>query len=243
MMERNSEASPRTLARTAGAFQLLEAIATACGQVIILGKLVVPYNAAATAANILGRPELFWFGFALSVLGVIFHIVYALLYYDLFKPVNRRISLLAMLVLLVSTAVQAVTAILYAAPMVILNSGSSLSAFTTEQLRALAYAFVRVNSYALDTHIILFGLWCLLTGILIFRSSFMPRVLEVLLMISGLGWLIYLVPPLGVRLFMPYIAGASAIGEIPVEFWLILMAVNAERWKQQASIAGASIGP
>ena len=92
MMERNSEASPRTLARTAGAFQLLEAIATACGQVIILGKLVVPYNAAATAANILGRPELFWFGFALSVLGVIFHIVYALLYYDLFKPVNRHLA-------------------------------------------------------------------------------------------------------------------------------------------------------
>ena len=83
-----------------------------------------------------------------------------------------------MLVLLVSTAVQAVTAILYAAPMVILNSGSSLSAFTTEQLQALAYVFVRVNSYALDIHIILFGLWCLLTGILIFRSSFMPRVLE-----------------------------------------------------------------
>ena len=61
-------------------------------------------------------------------------------------------------------------------------------------------------------------------------------------MISGLGWLIYLVPPLAVRLFMPYIAGASAIGEIPVEFWLILMAVNAERWTKQASIAGASIG-
>ncbi len=65
----------------------------------------------------------------------------------------------------------------------------------------------------------------------------MPRVLGVLLMISGLGWLMYLVPPLAVRLFMPYIAVASAIGEIPLELWLIVMAVNAKRWKQQASAA------
>ena len=238
----SAEASPRTLARMAGVFQLLEAITATFGQVIILGRLVVPFNAAATAANILGHEQLFWLGFALSVCGVIFHIAYALLFCDLFKPVNRRVSLFAMLVLLVASAIQALTAVLYLGPMILLNAGSSLSAFTAEQLQALAYVFVRLNGYAFNTHIILFGLWCLLTGFLIFRCTFMPRVLGVLLMISGLGWLTYLVPPLAVRLFMPYIAVASAIGEVPVELWLIVMAVNAERWKQQASAAGASIG-
>jgi hypothetical protein len=49
--------------------------------------------------------------------------------------------------------------------------------------------------------------------------------------------MIYLVPPLAIRLFIPYIAGASALGEIPLELWLIVMAVNAERWKEQASAA------
>ena len=77
-----------------------------------------------------------------------------------------------------------------------------------------------------------FGPWCVLIGFLIFRSTFLPRVLEVLLAISGLGWMMYLVPPLASRLFMPYIAGASALGEIPLELWLIVMAVNAERWKE-----------
>ena len=242
MTERIPEASPRTLARMAGVFQLLEAITAAFGQVIVLGRLVVADNAAATAANILGHEQLFWSGFASSVVGVIFHIAYALLFYDLFKPVNRRVSLFAMLVLLVASAVQALTAVLYLGPMLILNAGSSLSAFTAEQLQALAYAFVRLNGYAFNTHLVLFGLWCLLTGFLIFRCIFMPRVLGVLLMISGLGSLNYLVPPLAVRLFMPYIAVASAIGEFPVELWLMVMAVNAERWKQQASTAGASIG-
>jgi len=41
--------------------------------------------------------------------------------------------------------------------------------------------------------------------------------------------------PLAYRLFIPYIAVASALGEIPLELWLIVMGVNAQRWKVQAS--------
>lgn len=232
-----NEASPRLLARMAGTCQLLESITAAYGQVIVLGGLTVANDAAATAANILGHERLFWLGFASSGLGVMFHIAYALLYYELLKPVNRRLARFALLVLLVASAVQAVTAVLYAGPMLILNSGNSLSAFTGPQLQALAYTLIRLNGYAFDTQLLLFGLWCAVTGFLIFRSTFMPRILGVLLMIAGLGWLMFLVPPLAVRLYMPYIAGASALGEIPVEFWLIVMAVNAARWRQQAVAA------
>ena len=236
MMERIEESSPRFTARMAGVCQLLEALTATFGQVIVLGKLVVSDNAAATASNILGHERLFWLGFASSLLGVVFHIVYALLFYDLLKPVNRRVSLLALLVLLVASAIQAVTGLLYLAPLLILQGGSSLSAFTAEQLRALSYTFVRLNAYAFNIHLVFFGLWCVLTGYLIFRSTFLPRILGALLAIAGLGWLLYLFPPLAYHLF-PFIAAASALGEIPVEFWLMVMAVNSERWKEQASAA------
>jgi hypothetical protein len=59
MMERIAETSPRFKARMAGACQLLEAITATFGQVIVLNKLVVAGNAAATAANILGHERLF----------------------------------------------------------------------------------------------------------------------------------------------------------------------------------------
>jgi hypothetical protein len=59
----------------------------------------------------------------------------------------------------------------------------------------------------------------------------------VLLAISGLGWVTYLSPPLANYLFMPYIAAASALGEIPLELWLIVMGVNVERWKEQSLVA------
>jgi len=241
MMQRVAEASPRFKARMAGAFQLLEALTSAFGEVVVLGRLVVAGNAAATAANILGHERLFWLGFASSLIGVAFHIAWALLLYELLKPVNRSLSLLAAFVILVVCAIQALTSLLYLAPLLILQGGSSLSAFTPEQLQALALMFLKLNAYAFDIYLVFFGFWCILIGYLIFRSTFLPRVLGVLLTISGLGWVTYLYPPLATRLFFPFIAAASALGEIPLELWLLVMGVNVQRWKEQANAAGASI--
>ena len=222
----------------AGVFQLLEALTATFPGLFVLGRLVVSGNGAATAANILGHGRLFWLGFASSLIGVAFHIAWAFLLYDLLKPVNRSLSLLAVFVILVGCAVQALTSLLYLAPLLILQGGSSLRAFTPDQLQALAIMFVKLRTYAFDVYLVFFGFWCILIGYLIFRSTFLPRVLGVLLAISGLGWMTYLSPPLASHLW-PYIAAASALGEIPLEFWLIVMGLNVQRWKEQASAAVA----
>ncbi len=232
MAERIAEWSPRFKARVAGVCQLLEGLTSSAGQVFILGKLVVAGNAAATTANILGHERLFRAGFAVSIIGVAFHIAWVLLFYDLFKPVGRRLSLLAAFVGLVVCAMQAVTSLLYLAPLLVLQGGSSLSGLTTAQLQSLAMMFLKLNNLAFQVDLVFFGLWCILAGYLIFRSIFLPRVLGVLLMIDGLGWLTYLSPPLGVQLF-PFIAVASGLAEIPLELWLIVKGVDPERWKEQ----------
>src|SRR5208283_747849 len=87
-MESITDRSLRIKARLAGVFQLLEAVTAGFGQVIVLDRLVVSGDAAATAANILGHERLFWLGFASSLIGVAFHIAWALLLYELLKPVN-----------------------------------------------------------------------------------------------------------------------------------------------------------
>lgn len=238
MMGRIAEVSPHSLARMAGIFQGLESTTAGGGQVLVLGKFIVFGNAAATAANIMGHERLFWLGFVCSLIGVMFHIAWALLLYELFKPVNRRLSLLAAFVILVGCAIQAVTGLLYLAPLLVLEAGKSLSAFTVEQLQALAYVFLRLNAYAFEIYLVFFGLWCVLIGLLIFRSTFLPPVLGVLLTIAGLGWMTYLLPPLGMHLFRSYIVlGASALGEIPLLIWLLVVGVNDQRWREQASAA------
>jgi hypothetical protein len=220
----------------AGAFEALEGLTSAFGQVVVLGWLVVAGDAAATAANILRHQPLFWLGFASSLVAVVFHIVWALLFYDLFKPVNRTVSLLSTLVILVGCAIQAVTCLLYVAPLFVLQGGSSLHAFTPDQLQALALVFLKLNARAFDIYIVFFGVWCVLTGYLIFRSTFLPRIFGVLLTIDGLGWVTYLYPPLGHYLF-PMIAAASALAEFPLQIWLLVFGVNQQRWKTAAATA------
>ena len=235
MKERSADISPGFKARLAGVFEALEGLTSAFGQVAVLGRLVVAGNASTTAANILGHERLFWLGFVSSLLGVAFHIAWVLLFYELFKPVSRRFSLLAAFVGLVVCTVQALTGFLYITPLLILKGGNAVSAFTTQQLEALTLIFLKLNAYAFNIDLTFFGLWCVLAGYLIFRSTFLPRVLGVLLAVDGLGWMIYLYPPLAYRLF-PFIASASALAEIPLQLWLIVMGVNAQRWNEQAGI-------
>ncbi len=231
-----SDWSPRARARLAGAFEALEGLASAFGQVVIPGKLVVAGDAAATAANILGHESLYRLAFGLSVAGVIFHLAWAWLFYELLKPVNRLIARLALYVILVGAAVQAAAALMLYAPLIVLGSGSAFGAFSPAQLQVLALVFLRWNAIAFDTYIVFFGLWCVLTGWLIARSTFLPRILGVLLAIDGLGWMTYISPPLGVSLF-PVVAALSALAEFPLQLWLLIAGVNSERWREQAKAA------
>jgi Domain of unknown function (DUF4386) len=240
MTEQAKEWSPKAKARLAGVFEALEGFTSSWGQVNVLGHLIVAGNAAATAANVLQHETLFRLGFASSLFGVAFHLFWAFLFYHLFRPVDRSVSFCALVVILVGCALQAVSALLYFAPLLILTAGSSLNAFTHEQVQALAYMFFKLNGLAFDTYLVFFGVWCVLTGYLIFKSTFLPRILGVLLAIDGLGWMLFIWPPLGHYLFLP-IAIACGLAEIPLQLWLLIFGVNNERWKGQAEAAATNL--
>ena len=84
--------------------------------------------------------------------------------------------------------------------------------------------------------IVFFGFFCMLTGYLIFNSTFLPRIIGVLMVIAGLGWSTFLLPPFGAKYF-PYIV-AGSIAEVVLTLWLLVKGVNEQRWKEQASAAG-----
>jgi len=224
--------SPRSLARMSGVFQLLEGVSATFGQVVVLGRLVDFNSAATTAANLLSQERLFWVGLASCLVGTVCHLVWAWLMYELLKPVDRRLAGLVLIVMVVGCAIQAVTGLFYLAPMLLLEDGSSLQAFSTDQLQALALSFLVLNDYSFNIYLVFFGAWCLITGTLIFHSTFLPRLLGRCSASSGLGWLMFLHPPLARSLFTPYIAAASAAGELPLMLWLLIAGANSERWRQ-----------
>ena len=167
--------SPRARARLAGVFEALEGFPAAFGQVTVIGMLAVGGDAATTAHNFLANEGLYRLGFAIPLAAVGFHIVWTLLMYQLFLPVSRTVALLAMLVMLVGCAIQAAAAVVYAAPLVILQTAS----LEGTQQQNLALVFVNLSTETFHTYLIFFGLWCVLTGYLIYRSTFLPRVLGI----------------------------------------------------------------
>ncbi|HYM96982.1 MAG TPA: DUF4386 family protein [Candidatus Sulfotelmatobacter sp.] len=90
---------------------------------------------------------------------------------------------------------------------------------------------------AFEIDLIFFGFWTVLAGYLIVRSTFMARILGALLMLDGIGWAMYLWPPLATFVF-PAIAVASGLAEVPLQFWLIVFGLNPQRWREQARAAG-----
>ena len=176
MMKRMAEVSPCFKARIAGALFLLLVLTAAFTEFFARGRLSLATHVAA------------------GVIEVSCMIAVTLLFYDLFKPVNRSLSLLA--------------------------ASFNFVALTLELFQFLPYG---VN-VGLAFH----GFYWILIGYLIFRSTFLPRILGALMAIAGLCWLTFLSPPLA-NYLSPYSLASALLVEGLVMLWLLMMGVDVQR--------------
>jgi len=241
-MERTSEMSPRFRARISAVFFLLTLLGGVFAQGFVSNRLVVHGDAAATATNILANKSMFQLGFTVYLIEMACNITTVVLFYTLLKPAGRTVSLIAAALGLAACVIKTFARVFYIVPLLVLGGAHYLSVFTTEQLQALALLFLSVNGQGAGIALVFFGLYDLLIGYLIIKSTFLPRVLGVLFVISGLGWLMFLSPTLGNGLFN-YIAVFALLGSAVTLFWLFVFGVNEKRWREQGGATGASILP
>ena len=237
--------NPRTLARLTGLFFLLTILGGIVAQAFISQRLIDFSDAAATANNILSNKGLFTLGFTIYLIEMACQVTTATLLYQLLKPVNRTVALLAVLLELTGIGIKTVARVFYIAPLFVLGASPSgpeaassvLSGFTTEQLQSIALVLLKVNDSGAAVALAFFGFSTPLFGYLIFRSKFLPRWLGLLVMVAGLGWLTFLYPPLGYRVFM-IIAPLGLLSALVKIFWLLIRGVDERKWKEQAEAAG-----
>jgi len=229
-----TEVSPRFKARLAGFFYVLMIPIGAIP--LIAGRLHTSGDAAATAAEILAHPSLVHAAFAVDLLVVACYIPVTALLYELFKPVNGTISLTAAFFSLMGCAVQTCASFFRIAPLMLLTSAQSSSGIKQDQVVTLAYLVLKLYKPAYGIGLVFFGFYLLLIGCLIFKSTFMPRLLGVLVMVSGLAGLTFLWPPLA-QLLWPRVFMTLLAGEGLLILWLLIAGVNAERWHERAATA------
>ena len=235
MMERIAEASPCPSARITGVVYFFYFLTAVSGEFFLKG-LVVQGDAAATANNILAHQSLFRLGLATGLVATACYVAVTALFYGLFRPVNKTLSLVAAFFSLVGCAILAFASLFRLAPLVVLGGSQYLSVFNVEQLRSLAFLFFDLYGQCVNICFVFFGVYCLLIGYLIVRSSFLPRILGAPMMLAGLGWLTFLSPPLA-NSIRPYILAVGFFSELALMLWLLVMGVNVQRWKEQAGAA------
>ena len=171
--------SPRQIARIAGAFYLLTFL-TGLPAFFIRSRL----------------------GIALGLIAGLCYVVVTVLFYFIFRPVSKTLSLLAAFVSLAGCAIGPVAAGFHFA--------------------------LPINP------LVFFGFYCLMIGFLIFRSTYLPGILGVLMAFAGLGWLTFLSAAVANRL-QPYNLIPGLIGEGALTVWLLAVGLNDQRWKERAT--------
>ncbi|HUK86901.1 MAG TPA: DUF4386 domain-containing protein [Terriglobales bacterium] len=237
MNRSNAGTSLRTEARMAGFFSLLTILTGIFAQGYVSNTLVANNDAATTAANILAHKGLWQLGYAVFIIEMASNVVMVALFYRLLKPAGRSTSFAAAFLGLTGCIIKTFSRVFFIAPLFVLGDAPYLSVFSAEQKQALALLSLKVNDRGAQMALVFFGVYALLTGYLIIRSTFLPRILGVVSAIGGLGWLSFLYLPLAHRLF-PYVVAIALLGAAALIVWLLVFGVNEQRWKEQAGAAG-----
>lgn len=238
MTESINGVSPRRLARIAGGLYLINIVFGAFAIGVVPALLIVP-GAAATAHNIQAHELLYRLGLAAHIVVTLTNIPMAVIFYDLLKVVSRRIALLDVFFILVATAVEVASLPGQFTPLLLLKSTHYASALPPAQLHALAYLPGDLSNidYAIYTVFYGFDIGCV--AYLVFKSTFLPRAIGVLLATDTLAYLVnglttVLAPGVAAHL-VPWIGLPTIFGEGSLCLWLLIAGVNTRRWTEQAA--------
>ena len=223
-----ADISPRGAAAVAG-FGLLAMSILAFTMFAAFDNLVVPESAAETAKNILDREPLF----RTIVLGLfmiaILDVVVAWALYVFLEPVNRSLALLAAWFRVVYAVVFAVALSNLIVAARLLADADYARAFGAGQSNAQAMMSVNAFNDGWGAALAIFGLHLLVLGYLVFRSGYVPKVLGILVMIAGSG---YLIDGFGGILYAGYdadVARFTFVGEALLMGWLLWKGLELRR--------------
>src|SRR3954464_961782 len=156
-MDSVTGASPRQLARIAGALYLINIVGGAFAITVVPAMLVVQGDAAATAHNIATHELLYRAGLAAHLVVTTTNVPLAVIFYELFKVVNRRLALLDAFFILVATAVEAAGLLGQFVPLVLLGDGPYRSTLPLSQIQSLAYLPLDLSGIDYSIHTVFFG--------------------------------------------------------------------------------------
>ncbi len=213
-------------ARLTGFVYLLLTVAGVFTLIVVPGRTIVPGDATATAARILGSEALYRAGIAVNILNSIVFLWLALALYRLLAEVDAALAKVMVMLVLVQVPLSIADAMNQFAALLLLKAEPYLAVIDAAQRNALAMLFLRINSQGTIATEFFWGLWLVPLAILVYRSNFLPRFLGIYLAINAFAYVA--VCAVGV-LYPQYLALANRysfpamMGEPVFTLWLLVM--------------------
>jgi len=178
------------MARLTGILYLVIIICGLFSEMFVRSGMILSEDPGATAGNIISNKSLFRIGFLSDMLMVMSDVGVALLLYLLLEHVHRGLSLLAGFFRLAQATVLGLNLLNYFMPVLLLEGGGNMDAFSPEQLHALTSLFLQAHSYGYLISGIFFGFSCIFLGMLLHRSPHFPKWLGILVFAAGISYVI-----------------------------------------------------
>jgi len=206
---------------------------------IVLPKFVVANDPAATAQKIAASEQIYRLLMLGGLAGQILFLVLGWSLYHLFEEVDRKQATLLLLFVLASSAIGIIDIALLSPPLILQHGATFLSAFTPQQIDALALGFLKIRNVELTANEALWGLWLVPFGMLVIKSGFIPKFIGVLLLVASVGYVAMSAASIG---FPAYAASVERVGmkliqcELVVILWLV---IKGARDTRSPSVSGS----
>jgi hypothetical protein len=216
-------------ARIAGLWYLVLAIPSAFSWMYIT-KIFIPNDAVLTVQNILTTEFQYLIAILSNIVAQIGFIFLVLILYRLLKKVNEFQAKLMVILVLVSVPIMFINVIFQSGAIAILNRANYIKILTSDQIVTYSTLFIHIYIIGVQVVDIFWGLWLFPFGYLIYKSNFIPKVIGILLFISGLGYIIssitYLIIPNMYTIIQNFISIPESIGEVVILLWLLIKGIS-----------------
>ena len=224
------------IAKIAGAGYLLIFISGIFANFFVIEGLVVPGDAVTTTNNIVNNLSQFRIGILSFIIMVVFDVLLAWALYLLFRPVNQSISLLAAWLRLVNATIFAMALFNLFNVLQMISGAQYLAVIEPVQMQAQVMLFINAFNNTWLIGLIFFGIHLIFLGYLIIKSTYVPTILGILLIVASLGYLIdsfanFLLPNYSEYkdIFLLIVAVPGIIGELSLTFWLLIKGVKEQQ--------------
>lgn len=214
--------SLRKAALVAGGVTIIMILLAPIAELYAYPKLVIPGNASETVKNIIAHQSLFaamLMAYAITFIG---DIIAAWALFVLLKPVNLSLSALAAIFRLIFSVIALVSLLDLVNAFRLAINPEYLKIFRLNELQAQIIFSLNAFRYGFHFGLILFGIYLGLLGYLVLRSKYIPPIMGLLLIISGLGYFISSIQPYLFPNFSLNFAVYTFLGEVIFTFWLII---------------------